>query len=217
MAEAKANGLEVVRLRERSEVYIRPIEADDKAALERGLERLSRASRYRRFFSPISRFTGAQLRYLTEVDHHDHEALIAFPVENGDATVPVGVARYVLDEQEGSEEHAAEVAVVVADDWQGRGLATALLQRLVARGRANGFESFVAYALAENDDVVEVLGRLGRLEVIDREGQIVTMRLELPGELDDASPLRRLLRAAAQGSAQDLPLAALFRTLTGGS
>src|SRR6266508_4231790 len=101
MAEAKANGLEVVRLRERSEVYIRPIAASDKAALERGLERLSRASRYRRFFSPVSRFTGAQLRYLTEVDHHDHEALIAFPVEDGDsdAAIPVGVARHVLDEE----------------------------------------------------------------------------------------------------------------------
>ena len=52
--------------------------------------------------------------------------------------------------------------------------------------------------------------------MIDREGQIVTMRVELPGEMDDASPLRRMLRAAAQGVSQDLPLSSLFRTLTGG-
>ena len=57
---------------------------------------------------------------------------------------------------------------------------------------------------------------MGRLEVIDREGQIVTTRVELPGEMGDASPLRRLLRAAAEGVAEGLPLSSLLRTLTKG-
>jgi RimJ/RimL family protein N-acetyltransferase len=219
MADAQANGGERVRLREGSEVLVRPIEPDDKEALERGLEGLSRASRYARFFQPVTRFSGSQLRYLTEVDHRDHEALVAFP-STGDRAVdatPVGVARYVKEQQEGPEGGAAaEVAVVVADAWHGRGLATELLERLVARARENGFQWFVAYALADNDDVIGVLGRLGRLEVIEREGQIVTTRVELPGEMDDTSPLRRLLRAAAEGVAEDLPLSSLFRTLTKG-
>jgi GNAT superfamily N-acetyltransferase len=130
---------------------------------------------------------------------------------------PVGVARYVREEQGSTEGgHVAEVAVVVADAWHGRGLATELLNRLVARARENGFQWFVAYALADNDDVVGALEHLGRLEVIDREGQIVTMRVEFPGEMGEASPLRRLLRAAAEGVAEDLPLSSLFRTLTKG-
>src|SRR3954447_17420799 len=219
MAGAQATGGERVRLREGSEVLVRPIGPDDKGALERGLEGLSRASRYARFFAPVTRFTRAQLRYLTEVDHQDHEALVAFPIDDGGGVeaTPVGVARYVKEAQEPPEGgSAAEVAVVVADAWQGRGLATELLDRLVARARANGVQWFVAYALADNDEVLGVLERLGRLEVIDREGAIVTTRVELPGEMDDASPLRRLLRAAAEGVAEDLPISSLFRTLTRG-
>src|SRR3954469_11612778 len=140
MADAQANGGERVRLRDGSEVHIRPIAPGDKDALQRGLEGLSRAARYARFFQPVTHFTGAQLRYLTEVDHSDHEALVAFPVdaEGGVDDTPVGVARYVKEAKDGPEGgRAAEVAVVVADAWQGRGLATDLLARLVARAREN--------------------------------------------------------------------------------
>src|SRR5881275_1948671 len=63
------------RLRDGSTILIRPIEPDDKAALEEGLEHMSVDSRYKRFFAPVPRLTQQQLRYFTEVDHHDHEAL----------------------------------------------------------------------------------------------------------------------------------------------
>src|SRR5688500_15949518 len=117
-----------IRLRDGSQVAVRPIEADDKARLKAGFERLSMESRYRRFFSPLPRLSASQLRYLTEVDHHDHEALVATDA-GGDI---IAVARYVRSQE---EPQVAEVAVTVVDDLQGRGLGSALQDALADRAR----------------------------------------------------------------------------------
>ena len=77
-------------LRDGSHVRIRPVAADDKELLQRGLERLSPESSYRRFLVPRGRFTKRELAYLTEIDHLDHEALVA-TAEDGQE--PVVVAR----------------------------------------------------------------------------------------------------------------------------
>ena len=74
-----------VRLRDDSEVVVRPIEPGDKGALVSMFERLSEQSRYQRFMTAVGELSESQLRYLTEVDHHDHEALIAFDADGGDA------------------------------------------------------------------------------------------------------------------------------------
>ena len=81
-------------------------------------------SRYRRFFSPVNHLTESQLDYLTLVDHHDHEAIVA--LASGEIR---GVARYVRPEPDSPR---AEVAVVVEDSWQGRGLGTELLDHVGA-------------------------------------------------------------------------------------
>ena len=105
---------------------MRPIEPGDRDAVQGAFARLSEQSRYQRFMSAINELSESQLRYLTEVDHHDHEALIAFDRESG---LGVGVGRYVrLDDGT-----SAEAAVTVVDEWQGRGLGTALCQLLAAR------------------------------------------------------------------------------------
>ena len=125
-----------VSLRDGTRLDVRSITPDDKAALVDGLERMGPVSRYRRFLAPIGRLRASDLRYLTEVDHHDHEALVARP--HGDSQ-GVGVARYVrLPDDRG----AAEFAVAVADDWQGRGVGTALLALLADRAREEGVERF---------------------------------------------------------------------------
>jgi hypothetical protein len=65
------------RLRDGEQILIRPIRPEDREELAAGMERLSPESRYRRFFTPTSGLTASELSYLTEVDHHDHEALVA--------------------------------------------------------------------------------------------------------------------------------------------
>jgi GNAT superfamily N-acetyltransferase len=141
---------------------VRPIRAADKAALEVAFERLSEGSRYRRFLSVTPRLSGRQLAYLTEVDHRGHEALIAFSAETGDA---VGTARYVRDANDG---RVAEPAVTVIDDWQGRGLGSALFERLIDRARMDGVRRLRATVLADNEPMLQLLRAqpdVGRVDV----------------------------------------------------
>ena len=180
-----------MRLRDGSTVDVRPIRPEDKGRLARGFERLSPESRYRRFLSPVPELDRRALAYLTEVDHHDHEALIAIdPAGEG-----VGVARFVRDP---SEPSAAEVAVTVVDDWQGRGLGTALLDVLAERARQEGVRRFTALVLADNVDMLGLLGELGAARVVDREQGTVELAVDLPDE-GVAPELINWLRAAARG------------------
>ena len=86
----------VVTLADGARLVIRPIEPTDRDLMAAGFERLSPESRYRRFFSPLPDLTGRQLDYLTRVDHHDHEALVALDADSGDG---VAVARFVRVER----------------------------------------------------------------------------------------------------------------------
>jgi RimJ/RimL family protein N-acetyltransferase len=182
-----------VPLRDGSVVLVRPIEPSDSDRLRRGFERLSDESRYRRFLSPMARLSESQLRYLTEVDHRDHEALIAIDPESGEA---VGVARYVRTNAE-----TAEFAVTVVDDWQGRGLGTAVLELLTGRARDEGIRRFGALLLAGNAEMLELLGRLGPVRVLSREQGTIAVDVELPpGGVGER--LRSLLRMVAAGSVQ---------------
>src|SRR5918999_518767 len=126
------------RLRDGARIEIRPIRPDDREELADGLRRMSPESRYRRFFSAIDRLSDAQLRYLTEVDHRDHEALVARDPEEERG---IGVARFVRSE---TDPELAEVAVAVADDWHSRGVGSALLARLSERARDEGIRRFGA-------------------------------------------------------------------------
>src|ERR1700760_834581 len=126
------------------QVEIRPIEPDDRDALARGFDRLSEQSRYRRFLSPRGPLSHAELSYLTEVDHHDHEALVAVDPETEEG---VGVARFIRSPEDPA---VAELAVAVADDWQGQGVGSVLAAELAKRARYEGITCFTALALAEN-------------------------------------------------------------------
>jgi hypothetical protein len=95
-------------------LLIRPISPDDKQQFIEAFERLSDRSRYRRFLSARRRLSTADVRYLTQVDHHDHEALVAIDPESGTG---VGVARYV---RLTTNPHVAELAVAVVDDCRGK-------------------------------------------------------------------------------------------------
>jgi RimJ/RimL family protein N-acetyltransferase len=176
------------------ELLVRPVRSDDKRRLAQAFDRLSPETRYRRFFAPVEELSGQDLRYLTEVDHHAHEALVAINPENG---AIIGVARYVRSDDPGE----AEVAVVVGDPWQGRGVATALLQELVGRAREEGIERFVALVMSDNTEALELFRNLAPSSRTRRSASGHTeLVLELPDpDRIGESALGRALRAAAAG------------------
>jgi RimJ/RimL family protein N-acetyltransferase len=173
-------------------LVVRPIEPGDKDALAAAFERLSPESRYRRFLAPQDRLTTAQLRYLTDVDHRDHEALVAVDTGTGDG---VGVARYVRDRV---RPDSAEVAVAVADAWQGKGIGTELLHRLADRARQEGIERFTALVLADNDAIRHLLDELGVVRTVDQAAGCVELAVDLPAPSAGAT-LAAWLRSAARG------------------
>jgi GNAT superfamily N-acetyltransferase len=179
-----------ITLRDGSRVRLRQIHSSDGELLLRGFERLSGESRYRRFLAPTPQLSEAVVRYLTEVDHHDHEAIVALEEESGEG---IGVARYVRN---GARPDVAEVAVTVVDDWQGRGLGTLLLEVASARARGEDIRSFTALMLATNREMITLLERLGPLRVVDREVGTVEIEMPIP-ELGLSPVLRKLLRIAA--------------------
>jgi RimJ/RimL family protein N-acetyltransferase len=180
------------RLRAGEEVTIRPIGPQDKDGLREGIERLGEQSRYRRFFSSATITGERELRYLSDVDHHDHEALLAIDPRSGEG---IGVARFVRSRE---NPDTAEVAVAVSDEWQGRGLGTTLLLELAKRAREEGVRRFSASVLAGNDTMFEVLRRLGDAEVTGQDHGVIELLMDVPEEgIPEA--LAHAVRAAARG------------------
>ena len=126
------------------------LEPTDGPALRRLFYRLSSQSLYRRFHSPVSRPEQTQPQRLLDVDHHDREAVVAVV----DREI-VGVARY--HRRQGSD--TAEIALVVADDWQRQGLATRMLGALHDRAEREGVERFSMSMQADNRPVLDLMRR----------------------------------------------------------
>jgi RimJ/RimL family protein N-acetyltransferase len=138
-----------------STIVIRPIQADDRELLARMFDRLSDVARRARFRGRIESLTEEDLDYLTDVDQYRHDALVAVESQSHEA---VGVARYV---RLPGRRELAEVAVEVVEEWQGRGVATALLIELTERARSAGVEHYSAIVSRDNSLMTNLLARLG--------------------------------------------------------
>ncbi|HEX8002392.1 MAG TPA: GNAT family N-acetyltransferase [Mycobacteriales bacterium] len=132
-------------------VGIRVIGPDDAARLERLFYRLSPESVYRRFLTLYTTPPPGVFCKLIEVDHDTRDAAVAVV---GDEIV--GVGRYAADPREPG---AAEVAVVVDDAWQGRGLGPRLLALAAGLARLHGYRTLTAVVLADNAPAVRMLRR----------------------------------------------------------
>jgi RimJ/RimL family protein N-acetyltransferase len=166
----RAAGRRVV-LRDGSKVVIRQVRSADAPLLADGFARLGPESRRLRFLRRKDELSAAELRYFTDIDHHDHEALGALDHAGGRG---VGVARYVRDT---GDPQAAEIAVTVVDDWQGRGLGTELLARLSGRARAEGIHRFTALVSADNAAMAGLLRSVSASPVHREHG---TVEYEIP-------------------------------------
>lgn len=187
-----------VSLRGHRQAVLRPLRGDDRRRLTGAFERLSEESRYRRFFAPLRELSEDSLEYLVDIDHHDHEAIVALDPKTDQL---IGVARYV---RQAPGADRAEAAVVVADDWQRHGLGRALLERLASRAREEGIARFTALVQADNRRALDLLAEIGPT-TRSFEGDLVELDIELPPEPLGA-PLAAALRAAAASTFGVRPL-----------
>ncbi|WP_334143772.1 bifunctional acetate--CoA ligase family protein/GNAT family N-acetyltransferase [Rhabdothermincola sp.] len=151
-------------------VHVRPIRPDDAAAHLAFFERLSPETRYYRFFSPKATLTPEESKRFTEVDYRDRFALVAL---HGDAII--AVARY---ERQGAAPEA-EVAFVIDDANQGRGIGTLLLEYLAAAAHDNGITRFTAEVLPDNRRMLDVFQDAGYRTVAQLDGGVVRVELLL--------------------------------------
>ncbi|MGH9043012.1 MAG: GNAT family N-acetyltransferase [Acidimicrobiia bacterium] len=181
------------QLRDGTPMILRPLKVEDRDLVVAAFDRLSSRSRYRRFLSPTPRLTSSLLDFLMNVDDEDHFALVGLTDEGGTPTV-VGVSRYVRL----SDPDAAEAAVTVIDDYQGRGAGALLLDAIVLAARERGIHRFEGLVLSENQASKAILAHAGARFDNDGNG-VLRYLLDLPETPDDLPThgIRAILTAFA--------------------
>lgn len=190
---------DLVRLRDGAELTIGRITPEDAPLLADAFARLSEESRRLRFLAPKPSLSPAELRYLTDVDGHRHEALAAIDPQTGRG---IAIGRFVRDPHDPGR---AEVAITVVDDWQRRGVGRLLLERLTDRARDEGIRRFNALVSVDNRKMQGLLDRIEAPARVRRiTGGVAEYEIELvPRGL--GTELEEALRAAAMGHLQVPP------------
>jgi RimJ/RimL family protein N-acetyltransferase len=149
----------LVTLRDGTRIQLRPIRPDDQAGLIEFYDRLSRHTAYQRFFTVMQRLPPDWAKLLATVDYRRRLALVA---EHAglDGLELAAVGRYEPTDREDT----AEVAFVVQDGWQNRGLGTILFQSVLAAAADRGIRRFVAYVLADNSRMLDLIRRCSDVE-----------------------------------------------------
>lgn len=160
-----------------SVVRIRPIRPDDAPRLQDLHSRLSRQTTYQRFFTTMKRLPTDWARTLANVDYHRRLALVA-EARAGEALEVIGVARY----EPTGEADTVEVAFVVQDGWQNRGLGTMLFRDLLRAAAARSYRRFRAYVLADNRRMLDLITRFSQVESRKTEQAVTEIVFTLPDE-----------------------------------
>ena len=151
---------------------VRPVETTDDEGLARMIRKLSPESIYFRFFSPLPRVPNATLRRMTDVDHYRRDALVAL-----DGAEIVAIASYDTSPQPASRE--AEIAVVVDDVWQHRGVARRLMCHLAELALAREYHTFVARTLPVNRAALALIRKLSPHAIARFAGGEYEVRLRI--------------------------------------
>jgi GNAT superfamily N-acetyltransferase len=197
---------EVVSLSDGRRLHLRTIRPSDRELLREGFERLSPDSRYARFMVPKARLTDRELAYLTEVDGVDHFALGAVRRHLMSKDEGVGSARFV---RLADEPDVAEPAVTVLDDYQGKGLGSVLLQRLIEAAWERDVRWFRSELLAENKAskrMIESLSPEVRFQATGDGALVATIPVPEPDRTPTApgffvgTPVHKLLSYVARAN-----------------
>jgi RimJ/RimL family protein N-acetyltransferase len=183
-----------LRLRDGTPARLRPLLPLDRDDLVRGLERMSAHSRYLRFHAPVVTLDEARLRYLTELDHHDHFAWGLLVPERGRWT-GVAVARFVRLADRPSD---AEVAMTVLDEYQGRGAGGVLLEALALAAAVHDVQRLRCSVLPENQAMRALVAAAGGWTRRERDGMVGGTILAAAVAGRAASSVRRRLGELAR-------------------
>jgi acetyltransferase len=139
-----------------TDVTIRPIRPEDAEMEQAFVRNLSPETRYFRFMRTLAELTPEMLVRFTQIDYDREMAFLACVVRDGRET-EVGVARYVTN----PDRRSCEFAVVIADEWQGKGIASRLMTELMRVARERGLEVMEGEVLASNARMFHLMGSLG--------------------------------------------------------
>jgi len=191
--------IEEVTLRDGTDAFVVPLQRADRAALVAEYETLSPESQRRRFLAPVRHLSDAMLQHLVDdVDGVDHVALVLCVEGRPGVYDPVALARMV---RYADAVDAADLAVTVKDEWQGRGVATVLLEVLVRR-RPAGVDRIVTEVLQDNPASIRMLRRLGAVSLEDEGNGVYGVVVELGTSAAVATPA---VAAASTSSTRPAP------------
>lgn len=164
-------------LRDGGLIHLRAIRPDDRERLLAHFHGLSQQSIYYRFIGLKHDLSERELNDLTQIDFVNHVALVATLFEEGEERI-IGVARYIRDAHPGR----AEVAFAILDEYQGRGIATLLLDHLSRIARSAGITQFEATVLGDNRRMLEVFEHSGFAQTRFADGGTIRVTLRLGRE-----------------------------------
>ena len=159
-----------------TKVHVRPIVPEDEPLLIEAVAAMSERTVYFRFFSPMKRLPDALAHRLAVVDYQDRFALVATTHKPGGKERIVGVARY--DRVVNTD--VAETAVAVVDEFQRRGLGSALLTILAKVARDHGIKTFTLIVLPENQQMLGLLRKMGWIHHAKLTGGVYEISFDLP-------------------------------------
>ncbi len=176
-----------IRVRDGTDLMLRPVLPGDDERTVHGHIQFSSETLYRRFMTARTP-TPALLHYLSEVDYVDH---FVWVVTDGDD--PVADARFVRDE---SDPTIAEIAFIVADAYQGRGIGSFLIGALSIAARVGGVERFSARMLSDNLPMRTIMDHYGAVWQREDVGVITTV-IDVPRRLSFGRDLADQIKRVA--------------------
>ena len=178
-----------VLLRDGRAAHIRPVRPEDEQLMVDFYARVSDESKYLRFFAPMPTLSEKDLHRFTNVDHVDRVALIML----------LGGEMIAVGRFEVTDPGEAEVAFLVEDAHQGRGIGQLLLEHLAQAGRERGVERFVAEVLPDNKAMIATFRDAGYRLVSDYDQGVMTLEFSIdPTETAIGVMEQRDHRAAAR-------------------
>ncbi|TVL92720.1 GNAT family N-acetyltransferase [Streptomyces sp. SAJ15] len=194
-----------VVLRDGGTAQIRPITPDDAQRLVSFFEHVSDESKYYRFFAPYPRLSDRDVRRFT---HHDYVDRVGLAATVGDEFI--ATVRYDRIDERGMSANSsvgadqAEVAFLVQDAHQGRGVASALLEHIAAVARERGIRRFVAEVLPANTKMIKVFTDAGYTQQRSFEDGVVRLEFDLEPTARSVAVMRAREQRAEARSAQRL-------------